>query len=87
MALQLSGDGGKMRIGQLKKMTAGSGVSPRTHLFILSENCEIRNKRGDLAVEVFEIRGHPQADKCYAWSPPIEGSTKRRYFAVLHVPR
>jgi hypothetical protein len=37
-------------------------------------------------VSVFEIRGHPQATKCYAWSSPIEGSTKRRHFAVLHVP-
>jgi hypothetical protein len=36
-------------------------------------------------VSVFEIKGHPQADKCYAWSSPIEGSTKRKYFAVLHV--
>ena len=37
-------------------------------------------------VSVFEIKGHRQATKCYAWSSPIERSTKRRYFAVLHVP-
>lgn len=37
-------------------------------------------------VSVFLIKGHPQADKCYAWSSPIEGSTKRRFYAVLHVP-
>ncbi len=37
-------------------------------------------------VSVFGIKGHFQAKKCYAWSSPIEGSTKRRYFAVLHVP-
>jgi hypothetical protein len=36
-------------------------------------------------VSVFEIKGHPQADKCYAWSSSVEGSTKRRYYAVLHV--
>lgn len=36
-------------------------------------------------VSVFAITGHPQADKCYAWSSPIEGSMKRRYYAVLHV--
>lgn len=29
-------------------------------------------------VSVFFIKGHHQADKCYAWSSPIEGSTKRR---------
>jgi hypothetical protein len=36
-------------------------------------------------VSVFLIKGHPKADKCYAWSSPIEGSTKRRYYAVLHI--
>ncbi len=36
-------------------------------------------------VSVFKIEGHPEANKCYAWSSPIEGSTKRRYYAVLHV--
>lgn len=36
-------------------------------------------------VHVFKIKGHPKADKCYAWSLPIKGSTKRRYYAVLHV--
>lgn len=36
-------------------------------------------------VSVFALTGHPQAVKCYAWSSPIEGSTKRRYYAVLHV--
>lgn len=35
-------------------------------------------------ISVFSLRGHPQATKCYAWSSPIERSTKRRYFAVLH---
>ncbi len=37
-------------------------------------------------VHVFKIEGHPKANKCYAWSSPIERSTKRRYYAVLHVP-
>ncbi|MEW6386886.1 MAG: hypothetical protein AB1491_05145 [Thermodesulfobacteriota bacterium] len=37
-------------------------------------------------VSVFGLKGHPQADKCYAWSSPIEGSTKRRNYAVLHIP-
>lgn len=35
-------------------------------------------------VHVFEIAGHPKATKAYAWSSPIEGSDKRRFFAVLH---
>jgi hypothetical protein len=38
------------------------------------------------AVHVFQIHGHPKASKAYAWSSPIEGSDKRRFFAVLHLP-
>lgn len=37
-------------------------------------------------VHVFRIDGHPKAKKAYAWSFPIEGSDKRRFFAVLHLP-
>ena len=37
-------------------------------------------------VHVFKINDHPQANKAYAWSSPIEGSDKRRFFAVLHLP-
>jgi hypothetical protein len=37
-------------------------------------------------VFVFDLQGHPKAARAYAWSSPIEGSTKRRYYAVLHVP-
>jgi hypothetical protein len=32
------------------------------------------------------LTGHPKAARAYAWSSPIEGSDKRRFFAVLHVP-
>jgi hypothetical protein len=35
---------------------------------------------------VFDLTGHPTATRAYAWSSPIEGSTKRRFYAVLHVP-
>ncbi len=37
-------------------------------------------------VHVFKISGHPTANQAYAWSSPIEGSDKRRFFAVLHMP-
>ena len=37
-------------------------------------------------VHVFKIHGHPKANKAYAWSSPIEGGDKRRFFAVLHLP-
>jgi hypothetical protein len=35
-------------------------------------------------VHVFDLEGHPKATRAYAWSSPIEGSTKRGFFAVLH---
>ena len=35
-------------------------------------------------VHVFDLAGHPTAKRAYAWSSPIEGSSKRRFFAVLH---
>ena len=37
-------------------------------------------------VSVFRIEGHPQTDTCYAWASPIEGSDKKRFYAVLKVP-
>jgi hypothetical protein len=37
-------------------------------------------------VHVFHLTGHPTATRAYAWSSPIEGSAKRRFFAVLHQP-
>ncbi len=37
-------------------------------------------------VHVFDLTGHPTATRAYAWSSPIEGSDKRRFFAVLHQP-
>lgn len=36
-------------------------------------------------VHVFDLRGHPTATRAYAWSSPIEGSDKRRFYAVLHL--
>jgi hypothetical protein len=34
-------------------------------------------------VHVFDLKGHPKATRAFAWSSPIEGSDKRRFFAVL----
>jgi hypothetical protein len=39
----------------------------------------------DGTVHVFDLAGHAKATRAYAWSSPIEGSTKRRFFAVLHM--
>lgn len=39
----------------------------------------------DGVVHVFDLEGHPAATRAYAWSSAIEGSDKRRFFAVLHL--
>jgi hypothetical protein len=36
-------------------------------------------------VHVFDLDGHPKATRAYAWSSPVEGSEKRRFFAVLQL--
>lgn len=36
-------------------------------------------------VYVFDLADNPKATRAYAWSSPIEGSDKRRFFAVLHL--
>lgn len=38
-------------------------------------------------VSVFDLKDNRNAKRAYAWSSPIEGSTKRRFFAVLHTER
>ncbi len=37
------------------------------------------------AVYVFDLAGHRKATQAYAWSSPIEGTSKRRFFTVLHM--
>ena len=37
-------------------------------------------------VYVFKLEGNPRANRADAWSSPVEGSTKRRFFAVLYIP-
>ena len=36
-------------------------------------------------VQVFDLKGHPKAERAYAWSHATEG-TRRRFHAVLHLP-
>lgn len=37
-------------------------------------------------VHIFEVTGHPEATRCYAWSSPVESSSKRCFYTVLEVP-
>jgi len=36
-------------------------------------------------VHIFDLADNPNATLAYAWFSPIEGSDKRRFFAVLHM--
>jgi hypothetical protein len=36
-------------------------------------------------VHVFDLEGHPMATRAYAWSSAIDGSDKRRVYAVLGI--
>jgi hypothetical protein len=38
-------------------------------------------------VHVFDLAGHPTATGVYTWSAPIEGITRRRFFAELRTAR
>jgi hypothetical protein len=55
----------------------------------LAQSVPVRERHGDATVwegvvHVFDLTGHPKATRAFAWSFPIEGSDKRRFFAVLH---
>ena len=63
----------------------------RTHRCFarLSQSAPVKETHGgsivwEGVVHVFDLSGHPTATRAYAWSFPIEGSDKRRFFAVLH---
>ncbi len=36
-------------------------------------------------VHVFDLDNHPKATRAYAWSSPVDGSDRRRFYAVLHL--
>jgi len=38
----------------------------------------------DGVVHVFDLKGNTKAKRAYAWTSPVKGSVKPRYFAVLH---
>jgi hypothetical protein len=41
----------------------------------------------DGVVHLFDLKNNPRAKRAYAWSSPIRGGTRPRYFAVLHAGR
>ena len=41
----------------------------------------------DGIVHIFNLQDHPKAKRAYAWSSPVSGSARARFFAVLHMGR
>ena len=69
---------------QLKQAVEGMHGGTAT----LAQSVPVRETfEGKPAWEFFDLAGHPTGTRAYAWSSPIEGSTKRRFFAVLHTSR
>lgn len=57
---------------------------------ILAQTTEVNesfqgHKVWEGTVHVFDLMGHPTATRAYAWSSPIKGSDKRRFYTVLHL--
>ncbi len=53
----------------------------------LAQSVPVRERHGDVTVwegvvHVFDLKGHLTDNRAYAWSSPVEGSDKRRFFAA-----
>jgi hypothetical protein len=72
--------------GQLKEAieTQHGGTATLVHAVPVKETFKGQTVWEGI-VHVFDLDGHPKATRAYAWSSPIEGSIKRRFFAVLHM--
>jgi hypothetical protein len=78
---------GELRPEELKKAVESQHGGTAT----LVQSVPIREKfMGEMVwegvVHVFDLEGHPTAKRAYAWSHALEGTTRRRFFAVLHIP-
>jgi hypothetical protein len=75
----------RMETDQLKRAVEGMyGGSARLAQSAPVEETHEGKAVWEGVVHIFDLEGHSTASKAYAWSSPIEGSDKRRSFAVLH---
>jgi len=75
----------EVSIDQLKEAVQRThGCSARLAQSVPIREAFARQTVWEGVVHVFDLEGHPTASRAYAWSSPIEGSDKRRFFAVLH---
>ncbi|MGB8363004.1 MAG: hypothetical protein ACLQUZ_04330 [Rhizomicrobium sp.] len=72
--------------GQLKRVIEGQHGGTSTFIKSVRVHQARGNQVGwDGLVHVFDLKDHPKAKRAYAWSSPIRGGTKPRFFAVLHM--
>ena len=70
---------------QLKKVIESQhGGTASFHQSLRVIGANRRTTDWDGIVHVFDLKNHPKTKRAYAWSAIIAGSTKHRYFAVLH---
>ncbi len=65
------------RLGGIASFTRSTRVAPAGR----------QMSEWDGVVHLFDLKNHPHASRAYAWSSPIRGGSKPRYFAVLHMGR
>jgi hypothetical protein len=58
-------------------------LAQHLHSLMMFQRLAIANGYG--WQHIFDLDNHPSATRAYAWSSPVEGSDKRRFYAVLHL--
>ena len=78
---------GEVSADQLKQAVESQHGGTATYV----QTVPVHERHGDQTVwngvvAIFDLAGHPKATRAYAWSAPVDdNSTKRRFFAVLHI--
>ena len=85
MSRFLLGMGVDVSLSDARREVEGMHGGTATHLDTVHVIEEFEGERAwDVDVHVFALEGHPSAQKAYAWSVPVPGSERRRFYAVLH---
>jgi hypothetical protein len=72
---------------QLKQAVEGQhgGTATLVDARCTSKRSSTGRRFGEGVVQSSTLGGHPKATRAYAWSSPVEGSDRRRFYAVLHL--
>lgn len=74
-------------IDDLRRAVEGSHACHDSHRETVQVREDFKGQTvWDGVIHVFDLEGHPKAQLAYAWSSPVEGSDRRKFYAVLHIP-